>query len=274
MENQDILELLSNYNCYTQVNVCVLQTWEHIKGFSCIDNPKQNDLLLYVNQCKVTYKMKDEETFSAINGDIIYIPTGKEYTLNIDERDSENGCTYGINFLVFDENHKRLLLKNNGVFSNNKHLKKIFGEMSDLSDAGKRYYAKLQALFYEIIVALSVDKKKHDIKNYSAIEKGIEYLEKDTTLSLNIADIAKMCNVSHNYFCKLFKAYSGITPEEYILKAKMEKAKTALKETQLSISEIAEQIGFQDSSYFCRIFKRKCGVSPLKYRKMTEEYFI
>jgi AraC-like DNA-binding protein len=76
-----------------------------------------------------------------------------------------------------------------------------------------------------------------------------------------------MCNVSQNYFCRLFKEYSGITPQDFLLKAKLSKAKIALKETSLSVFEIAEQCGFQDASYFCRIFKKKTGVSPLKYRK-------
>lgn len=268
MKNQDILKLLCTRNCYVQVNVCVFQTWEHIKSFSCLKNPKENDLLLFVNNINATYKMSDGETFSLKHGDIVYIPTGKEYTLFIDDR-KENGCTYGINFLIFDENHNRVILKNNEILSDadTKKLIKLFQEMSLLSDAGTRFYAKLQSLFYEIIVKLSANEKERDIKNFSVIEKGIEYLESDTTLSKSVCEIAKMCNVSHNYFCKLFKEYSGTTPEEYILRAKIEKAKIILKETSLSVSETAYQCGFLDASYFCRIFKKKTGISPLKYRK-------
>ena len=102
------------------------------------------------------------------------------------------------------------------------------------------------------------------------IEQGIRYLETDPSLEKSVAEIAKMCNVSQNYFCRLFKEYSGITPQDYILKAKIEKAKIALRETSLSVSEIALLCGFEDASYFCRLFKKKTGVSPLGYKKSTD----
>ncbi len=276
MENQHILKLLSNNNYYVQVNVCVYQTWKSIKNFSCIGNPKENDLLLFVDHAKITYTMKNGESFSLKHGDIVHIPTGKEYVLTIDERDEENGGTYGINFLMFDEDHKRISLKNNNVISNvdNKQIFAYFQKMSVISDAGLQSYASLQALFYDIIVALANNEKNNDIKNFSVIKKGIEYIENDTSLSLSVAEISKMCNVTQNYFCRLFKEYSGITPQEYLLKAKISKAKIALKETNLSVFEIAEQCGFQDGSYFCRIFKKKTGVSPLKYRKYKDDILI
>lgn len=271
MENQHILKLLCNKNYYVQANVCVYQTWKNIKAFSCINSPKENDLLLFVNHCRITYSMKDGEIFSLKHGDIVHIPSGKEYVLTIDERDENLGATYGINFLLFDEDHKRVNLKENFIISNCEKQSSYFQKMSEITDAGMQSYARLQSLFYEIIVALANNEKNKDIKNFSVIEKGIEYLEKDTSLNLSVAEISKMCNVTQNYFCRLFKEYSGLTPQEYLLKAKIAKAKIALKETNLSVFEIAEQCGFQDGSYFCRIFKKKTGVPPLKYRKSRED---
>lgn len=272
MENQDILKLLCNTNSYTQVNVCVYQTWESYRTWDCLNNPKKNDLLLFLNHCNVTYRMKNGEVFSAGHGDIIYVPSGKEYTLTIDDRDELRGCTYGINFLVFDESYKRIYLKNNQIisYSDTKFIRDLFIKMSVISEAGSRSYAQLQALFYQIIVALSENVKTKDINNYMIIEQGIRYLETDPSLEKSVAEIAKMCNVSQNYFCRLFKEYSGITPQDYILKAKIEKAKIALRETSLSVSEIALLCGFEDASYFCRLFKKKTGVSPLGYKKSTD----
>jgi AraC-like DNA-binding protein len=216
--------------------------------------------------------MKDGEVFSAEHGDIVYIPSGKEYVLTINERDERYGCTYGINFLIFDEQNQRLILKNNKViqYSDTKRMLDMFKEMSNISESGLRSYAQLQAGFYGIIVALSENVKNKDINRYSVIEAGIRYLENDPVLQKSIKEIATLSNVSHNYFCRLFKEYSGITPQEYILKAKIEKAKVALKETNLSVCEVAMQCGFQDASYFSRIFKRKTGITPLNYKKVRE----
>jgi len=265
MENQDILKLLCNRNCYVQVNVCVYQLWKAYNTFSCIGTPKENDLLLFVNRCKLTYTMANGEKIILKHGDIAHIPSGKEYVLTVDERDEEYGCTYGINFLLFDEDHNRLVINENKVFHSSE-LRDFFQEMSRISELGSPSYAQMQSIFYQIIVSLNDRERKGDIKGFSVIEKGIKYLENDPLLALSVLEIAKMCNVSQNYFCRLFKEYSGVTPQEYVLRIKIERAKIALKETSFSVSEIAEQCGFQDSSYFSRIFKKKTGLTPMNFR--------
>ncbi len=267
MNNQDFLKLLCASDYYAQVSVCVYQTWQSYKSFSCLNTPKENDLLLFINHCTATYAMKDGEVFTLNHGDIAYVPSGKEYVFTINERDREYGCTYGINFLLFDDKHQRVYLENNQIIRGAKHLREQFQRMSEKSEAGTRSYAELHAIFYKIIAALSDGEKHNNIKNFSIIEKGIAYLENDTSLSLPVSEIAKMCNVSQNYFSRMFKIYSGITPQEYILNAKIEKAKVLLNETALSVCEISLQCGFQDSSYFCRLFKKKTGVSPKNFKK-------
>ncbi len=265
----DFLKLLCERNYYAQVSLCCCQTWESYSSFSCMNSPKENDLLLFVNHCNITYRMKDGETISAKHGAIIFVPSGKEYTLTIDSRDREYGCTYGINFMIFDESHNRVFLQSNEVLANTEigNIHALFKRMATASDVGLRQYAQLQAYFYQIIVALNDAVRKDDLKNYFVIAPGIRYLENDTRLSASIWEIAKMCNVSQSYFCRLFKRYSGMTPQEYVLKVKLEKAKVAIRETSLSVAQIALQCGFEDAAYFCRLFKKKVGVSPKAYRK-------
>lgn len=267
MDKQDFLKLMCVSDYYAQVNVCVQQSWQSYKTFSCINAPKENDLLVFINRAKVTYSMKDGETFSLKNGDIAYVPSGKEYTFTVNERDEDYGCTYGINFLLFDDLHQRVFLENNQIIPDANHLREYFHKMSEISESGTHSYAELHSIFYKIISSLSEGEKHNNIKNFPAIKKGIDYLENDTSLSLSVLEIAKMCNVSQNYFCRLFKAYSGMTPQEYILNTKIEKAKVLLNETSLSVYEVSLQCGFQDSSYFCRLFKKKTGVSPKTFKK-------
>ena len=267
MDKQDFLKLMCVLDYYAQVNVCVQQSWKSYKTFSCLNAPKENDLLVFINRAKVTYSMKDGETFSLKNGDIAYVPSGKEYTFTVNERDEDYGCTYGINFLLFDDLHQRVFLENNQIIPDANHLREYFHKMSEISESGTRSYAELHSIFYKIISSLSEGEKHNNIKNFPAIKKGIDYLENDTSLSLSVLEIAKMCNVSQNYFCRLFKAYSGMTPQEYILNTKIEKAKVLLNETSLSVYEVSLQCGFQDSSYFCRLFKKKTGVSPKIFKK-------
>lgn len=270
MNNQDFLKLINVSEYYAQVSVCVQQSWQSYKSFSCLNTPKENDLLVFIDHCKATYSMKDGESFSLAHGDIAYVPSGKEYVFTINERDEKYGCTYGINFLLFDEKHQRVYLENNQIMRNAIHLREYFQKMSEISEAGTRSYAELHAFFYKIIAELSEGEKHNSIKSFSIIEKGIDYLENDTSLSLSVFEIAKMCNVSQNYFSRLFKAYSGMAPQEYVLNAKIEKAKVLLNETSLSVSDVSLQCGFQDPSYFCRLFKKKTGVSPKNFKKVKK----
>ncbi len=269
MENENIFKLLCVKNGFASVQACVHQTWKTYKTFSCLEKPKENDLLLFVSHCKAEYFMKNGTVFSAVHGDIVFIPSGMEYTLTVTERDELFGCTYGINFLLFDEDHKRVFLKSPEVFHtrDTEPFHELFKQMSEKNHTGAPSHAKIKACFYEILSLLHKRNSIAERKEFFIIEKGIRYLENDPSLSLSVSEIAKMCHVSQNWFCRLFKAYSGITPGEYILNAKMEKAKSLLCETVSPVWEIAQLCGFPDPSYFCRIFKKREGISPLEFRR-------
>lgn len=269
MENENIFKLLCVENGFISIQTCVHQTWKTYKSFSCLGSPKENDLLLFINHCKIKYSMKNGEVFFANHGDVVFVPSGTEYTVVVTERDENSGCTFGINFLLFDEDHKRVFLKNPEVFpaTEPNPIPEFFQKMSRCQHAGSPSHAKMKAYFYEILNILHSRTSIAKRKEFLLIEKGIHYLENDPLLSLSVSEIAKMCHVSQNWFCRLFKAYSGITPGEFILNAKMEKAKSLLRETLSPISEIAHLCGFSDASYFSRLFKKREGLSPLAFRR-------
>jgi len=84
--------------------------------------------------------------------------------------------------------------------------------------------------------------------------------------NLSVADFAKLCNMSLSSFKRKFtKAYAQ-TPKKYINRLKLEKSSTLLLHTDMLISEIAYQCGFETISAFNRSFKRNFAVSPTEYR--------
>ena len=97
------------------------------------------------------------------------------------------------------------------------------------------------------------------------ISKGIEYLENDDTLELSIGEIAAMCNVSEVYFRRLFMAYAGVSPVQYKINRKIEMAITLLKYEDMSVADVAEQLGFSDSTHLINTFKKKTGMTPTNY---------
>ena len=83
--------------------------------------------------------------------------------------------------------------------------------------------------------------------------------------------IADQLNVGRTTFFGRVKKITGMSPNKYILKIKMEKARQLLIETDLSVSEVGYKIGVEDSSYFNRLFKNSYGMPPSQFRKQKIE---
>lgn len=80
-------------------------------------------------------------------------------------------------------------------------------------------------------------------------------------------DICRQIGVSPNTLYQVIKKHEGINPTAFIRRIKIEKAKKLLEKSDLTISKIAEEIGFSDVNYFVRVFKAETGITPLRYRK-------
>jgi two-component system response regulator YesN len=111
-----------------------------------------------------------------------------------------------------------------------------------------------------------IDGYKQEIgKNFVA--KAKTFLEEQyPDPALNLSRIADHVYVSSCYLSHLFKQVTGSTVTEYLNKVRIRAAQKLLKQTQLKIYEIAEQVGFNDSHYFSIVFKKLAGVSALEYR--------
>jgi AraC-like DNA-binding protein len=81
--------------------------------------------------------------------------------------------------------------------------------------------------------------------------------------------LAQDLNVGYSWFRKLFKLHTGLSPGQYYIQLKIEKAKEMLNYPKASVKEIAIQLSFESNFYFSKIFKDKTGVSPIEYRKQT-----
>jgi AraC-like DNA-binding protein len=83
---------------------------------------------------------------------------------------------------------------------------------------------------------------------------------------IDFKQFAEENNVGYSYFRKMFKQYTGIAPVKYQLDLKIRRAREMLASSDLSIKEIAYEMGFQSIHYFSRIFKKKTGMSPSEIR--------
>jgi AraC family transcriptional regulator len=83
---------------------------------------------------------------------------------------------------------------------------------------------------------------------------------------LSLAELAAVINISATYFASLFKQAMGITPHQYVIQQRVERAKLMLSKTDLAIADIALQVGFSSQSHLTQQFKRFTGVTPKQVR--------
>ena len=87
-----------------------------------------------------------------------------------------------------------------------------------------------------------------------------------TERRITVSDAAKMVGMSESRFMRYFRSASGMTFVSYLTHIRMNNATRLLRETDLSIGQIAASVGFQDQSYFDRLFKAEFGLTPREYR--------
>ncbi len=104
------------------------------------------------------------------------------------------------------------------------------------------------------------------IKN-NVIADAVGYISRHYNENITIEYLSKRAFLNSNYFSKLFSANVGITPQQFITRTRMEKAKELLLYSELTVAEISATVGFVDALYFSRAFKHYSGVSPLEFRK-------
>lgn len=84
---------------------------------------------------------------------------------------------------------------------------------------------------------------------------------------LKLRDIAAHVNLSPSYLCSKFKQETGQTVVEYLTEVRLEQAKLLLRNSDLRIGEIAEQVGFHDARHFSRTFRQQTGLLPTEFRQ-------
>lgn len=103
-----------------------------------------------------------------------------------------------------------------------------------------------------------------------SIENAKEFIDKNLQKELTILDISKGTNTSKSVLYKHFRIYYDCTVKEYINRKRVEKSEDLLTNTDLSIEEISQTVGFSSASYYSKIFKKYRGVSPIKIRKSQD----
>lgn len=134
------------------------------------------------------------------------------------------------------------------------------------ADSGSRRY--IQELYDPSTAELpSMEKKSLDVKKDSALYPAISYMDSHPTEMITMKSMAELCHLSESYFSRLFSKELGENFSTYINRKKIERSKKLLRDSQMSVSQIAKEVGYQDAGHYIRLFKRFEGVTPTIYRQ-------
>jgi hypothetical protein len=168
-------------------------------------------MLLFLDGCKATYRLKNGSVITANEGSIIYNPLNSEYSVEFYDFKSEASSTIGINFLLYNNKNQPFVLSDDIQIFNadNFNYNLLFNQIANYSEANIQCRGKIKSIMYDVLFRLSEFFRNNYSGKYKAISKGIAYLEQDEEQKLKISEIADMCNVSEVYFRKLFKEETG-----------------------------------------------------------------
>ncbi|MCR5031842.1 MAG: response regulator [Lachnospiraceae bacterium] len=128
----------------------------------------------------------------------------------------------------------------------------------------------IRASFMELIENTMQGEAAPDADAESKIRMAEKYIETHYSEDLSVSDLAERFFMSPNYFSTMFKKRTGVPAVAYLKKVRMDRAKKELEESDRSVAEIAELVGYNDSQYFFKLFKRETGVTPQQYRRLKQ----
>lgn len=99
------------------------------------------------------------------------------------------------------------------------------------------------------------------------MREAITFIESNYQKDISVDEMAKKSGLNRSYFSRLFKETFGESPQQFLIRYRINKACDLLKHTQMSIADISKAVGYDNQLHFSRAFKNTLNISPTEYRK-------
>lgn len=206
------------------------------------------------------------ESYTACAGSVIYIPTGVGFS-RVGKDDEEliilHLCA------LSDEGNKIELTYPQSTAEVAEAFNKIYEEWSYKRDG---FEFRASSILYGLIDKLRSQSEGSEPYRRSIIEAGAELINLNfSDRELSVSRLAAACNMSAEYFRKLYKAEYGISPYTAILEKRLGKAKGLLESGYFSVQQVAEESGFSNVKHFSTAFRKKIGRTPSEYKQSLQK---
>ena len=242
-----------------------------IKGYHLIRDNYNSLLITHIIDGTFTY-IKDGKHIPARAGDTVILDCYKphEYYTN-DSFESIWIHISGANsFELFEEVEKTdgNLVKCRDVNHVKKLLFRIYDSISGVNPPSELNISlDIYKIFAELLNPQSI-KSKGESNYEDSIQDVKNYIAENLNEKLTVQRLANESHMSTSHFSRVFKQQTGFSPYDYVLITRLNKAKYLLQKTEMSVSSIAYETGFNSESNFICFFTDNEGISPGKFRKL------
>lgn len=151
------------------------------------------------------------------------------------------------------------------------YIKEKLSDLLKVSQKTTNRYCKMVSILYDIIshmldnpTAKRQGNSPYTMEFYTA--KAIDYIEANYCHAITVDNIANFLGITRKHFHYVFKTTINLSPKEYIIYLRAVKACEALRNSNYSIIEISQSVGYSNQFYFSKEFKRIVGMTPSEYR--------
>lgn len=156
------------------------------------------------------------------------------------------------------------------VLGNGDEIKSAFDELIEQVESGRKNELMTISCIYKICALVGenafVGKEESSFSNSQAVEKALQIIYRDYASQITVDDAASATGYGKSNFCKIFKLAYGESFHKILNRHRIENACYLLSETDFSVAEIAEKVGFIDIKTFYRVFKQVTGRTPCEFR--------
>ena len=131
--------------------------------------------------------------------------------------------------------------------------------------------AELRTLLYHLLRRTHKESPSSETTAEAALQPVLRYIRENLHCPITLEDLAAAAHLEKSYFSRKFKAISGSTPMDYLRQVRLTKARELLRYSDMTVTQVAQALGFRSLHHFSKTFRQFTGISPMAYKTGGDE---